>query len=93
MAYKILNSLVIIGPGTLPMKNAQRPGRKCNYTRVGPQFQLEEPFSRISAVQNTFFYHVPKLWNHKITASQAAAPSKESFKAYFKCGNHKDLSF
>ena len=67
MAHKILSNSVIIRPDTLPLKNTSRPGRTCTYSRVGPEFQLDEPFSRVSAFENTFLYKVPKLWNSQVT--------------------------
>ena len=84
MAYKILNGLVILNPDTLPKKVQNRPSRKCNEAFVGHEHQLEEPKSRLETTKNTFFYKVPSLWNGKVTAEQAKAPSIESFKTHFR---------
>ena len=84
MAFKILNKLVILTPDTLPRKFPARPTRMTNDSK----YLLEEPFARLSVIQNTFFYSVPRLWNSRITQPQANASSVNSFKSYF---NHNSI--
>jgi len=65
MAYKILNSKVILGPEYLPKTNMQKKGpmRSCNSSTVGSNNHLVELSSRLQVTSNTFFYATPKLWN------------------------------
>ena len=83
MAYKILNNHVIIPPEALPKANQRRPIRKCNEPSVGKQHMLAEQYTRLTNTSKTFFYHVPKLWNEKVTPLQANATSIDSFKQHF----------
>ena len=82
MAYKIINDKVILSSNMLP--RPIRPLRNCNVGSVGTENQLFEPISRLKAVEKTFFYQVPKLWNNIVTREQASAPSFDSFKNHFK---------
>ena len=82
MAFKILNDEVILPPDLLPRTNNTFP-RKCNEPLVGSVNQLYEPRARLLATERTFFYTVPKLWNSRVTPSQANAPNLDSFKSHF----------
>ena len=93
MAFKILNDLVILDKDALQRKHRDRPSRACSDVLVGPLHQLEEPIARVTSVQNTFFYAVPKLWNNKVKPEQAAATSVLSFKRYFTSSKHKVVSY
>ena len=84
MAYKIINGLVILEPEMLPKLNFQRPLRQCNTAKVGPENQLVEPMSRLQITDSTFFFSIPKLWNNRITPSQAKAANIEKFKKEFQ---------
>ena len=74
---------VIIPPEALPKANQCRPIRKCNEPSVGKQHMLAEQYTRLTNTSKTFFYHVPKLWNEKVSPVQANAPSVDSFKFHF----------
>ena len=83
MAYKIINGHVILESNLLPKINTNRPQRQCNFANVGKEHQLSEPSARLQVTQNTFFYHIPKIWNKLVTPDQAKAPSVEAFRTYF----------
>ena len=80
MAYKIINGLVILEPEMQPKLNFQRPLRQCNTATVGPENQMVEPKSRLQITDSTFSFFIPKLWNNRITPSQAKAANIEKFK-------------
>lgn len=82
MAYKILNSQVIIPPESLPRVATTRPSRKCAEPQVGVMNQLIEPLPRTNIISKTFFFSAPKLWNELVTSSQANAPSVDAFKRH-----------
>ena len=52
-------------------------------TNVGFENVLFEPEARLQTIEKTFFDSTPKLWNRIVTASQAQAPSVDSFKKHF----------
>ena len=84
MAYKIINSQVILQPNLLPKVNFKRPMRECNnFSKVGKEHQLIEPNPQIQVAGHTFFFSIQKIWNKKISTKQAKAPSAEAFKNYF----------
>ena len=83
MAFKILKGHVILDPQMLPKLSYQRPLRKCNNVKVGPENQLIEPDSRLDVTSHTFFYSAPKLWNNNVTPVQANSPSVDAFKSHF----------
>lgn len=83
MAYKILNNQVIIPPSSLPKATITRPARKCTASQVGSAHQLVERPSKLSNTSKTLFYCAPKLWNSRVTPTQAEAPSTDAFKKYF----------
>ena len=83
MAYKILKGHVILGSDMLPKSKSKRTQRKCNAPNVGFENILFEPEARLQTIEKTFFYSTPKLWNKIVTASQAQAPSVDSFKKHF----------
>ena len=84
MAYKIINGNVILEPSLMPKLNLQRPVRQCTGVKVGADNQLMEPQARLDVTRSTFFYSTPKLWNEKVSALQANAPSVDAFKEHFK---------
>ena len=84
MAFKIINDLVILESNMLPKLNYQRPVRQCSTARVGPGNELVESYSRLQVTGNTFFFSIPKLWNDRITTSQAKSASIEQFKHKFQ---------
>ena len=84
MAYKIINGYVILESNMLPKANIKHTHRKCNGPKVGIQNQLFEPQSRLKTTGKTFFYSIQKVWNQKVTPSQALAPSVDSFKTHVK---------
>ena len=84
MAYKILNGHVILEPNMLPKFNSKRTQRKCNFSKVGIDYQLIEKQSRLETTGKTFFFSIPKIWNQKVTPAQARAPSIDAFKQHFK---------
>ena len=84
MAYKIINGQVILEPSLLPKFMNKRLLRGCNITNVGIENQLVEPESRLQIQGKTFFYSIPKIWNEKVTPTQARAPSVDAFKQYFR---------
>ena len=84
MAYKILNGLVILDSDMLPKFNNKRPFRECNSVKVGTENRLEEPNSNIQTAESTFFFSVPKFWNHRVTPMQADAKNVDSFKRFFQ---------
>ena len=84
MAYKIINSQVILQPNLLPKVNFKRPMGECNnFSKVGKEHQLIEPNPQIQVAGHTFFFSIQKIWNKKISTKQAKAPSAEAFKNYF----------
>ena len=86
MAYKILKGHVILGSDMLPKSKSKRTQRECNAPNVGFENVLFEPEARLQTIEKTFFYSsnsTPKLWNRIVTASQAQAPSVDSFKKHF----------
>ena len=83
MAYKIINGLVILDDQMLPKAN-HRLSRPCNAPNVGFKNQLLESQTNLKITGNTFFFNTPKLWNCRVTPSQANAPSVEAFQQYFK---------
>ena len=83
MAYKIINEHLILDPTMLPKENFQRPLRQCNSTRVGAENQLFEKQSQLKGIEKTFFFSVPKLWNDRVTPSQAKDANVDAFKRYF----------
>ena len=84
MAYKIINGHLILQPNMLPKFINKRTQRECNFAKVGLENQLIEPPSRLDLTGKTFFYSIPKIWNQKVTHSQAKAPSIDAFKQHFK---------
>ena len=64
MAFKIINGHVILEPNLLPKQTNHRPMRQCNSKYDVKQNQLVESKSNIKIAGNTFFYSVPRLWNH-----------------------------
>ena len=81
MVYKILNDHVIISSASLPSYlTNNRSSRRCTEPKVGDSNRLEEPLSRKNNSGKTFFFSAPKLWNESVSATQANAPSVESFK-------------
>ena len=83
MVYKILNNHVILPPTSLPRTNMKTLKRKCTEPHVGFQNQLLERLARMNNVSKTFFYSASKIWNARVSPSQAVAPSVEAFKSYF----------
>ena len=84
MVYKILNGQVILKPNMLPKSNLKPTLRQCNASNVGIDDQLVEPSSRLQITENTFFYSIQKIWNQRVTPTQAKAPSVDAFKKHFK---------
>ena len=84
MAYKIINGHVILKPDMLPKYKSSRSQRHCNASNVGYSNKLVEPTSVLQSTEKTFFYSVQKMWNHRVTPSQARAPSVDAFKQHFK---------
>ena len=86
MAFKILNGHVILETDMLPKCKIKPTQRQCNATtNVGFDNQLFEPQPRLShSSGKTFFYSIPKIWNDRITPSQARAPSVDAFRNHFK---------
>ena len=82
MAFKILNTDVILPPIVLPKVVPSRT-RTCNVPYVGEKHQLLEPSSRLLSTERSFFYAVPKLWNRKVSPAQASASNLEAFKQFF----------
>ena len=83
MAYKIINSVVILEPNILPKAEFKRPDRIGYGKKIESKYQLKEPHSRLDITNSTFFYETPRLWNTMITSSQAISPSAEAFKSHF----------
>ena len=50
---------------------------------IGPDNHLVETSSNLQITSSTFFYATPKLWNQRVTKTQAEAPSADSFKKHF----------
>ena len=81
-AYKLINNNLILPPDLLPFANL-RPTRSTDQVRVGPEYQLHQPYARLNTVNKTFFYSTPKTWNQLVTPQQARAPSVDAFKDHF----------
>ena len=84
MAYKILKGHVILEQNMLPKFINKRTQRGCNINNVGIDNQLFEPIARLQTTGKTFFFSIPKIWNQKVTTTQASAPTVDSFKKHFK---------
>ena len=65
----------------MPKIQFKRSGREC---KVGSRNQLVEPEYRLDITGSTFFYATPRLWNSRISISQANAPNVDTFKPNLK---------
>ena len=84
MAYKIINNEVILESNMLPKVSISNKQRQCNAPNIGIENQLIEPKPKLQITEKTFFLSVPKIWNQRVTKSQAKAPSVEAFRNHFK---------
>ena len=84
MAYKIINNEVILDTNMLPKFDENQKQRQCNAPNVGIKNQLIEPRPILQGTAKTFFYSIQKMWNQRITESQAKSPSVDAFRHYFK---------
>ena len=80
MAYNIINNKVILDPSLLP--KSARPLRKCN-GNTNLKHQLQEHIPRLEVTGKTFFLSIPRLWNQRVTETQASATSIDAFKRHF----------